>query len=123
MKIVIVDDSPITRTMIMEMLSDLGHQVMAEVEDLKETMEAHRAHKPDLITLDLSLAREREDGLAVLKAIREVDKRVKVLIVTGNSSQKVFDQLMAAGASGYLSKPFSSAELGSAIAKACVPSL
>lgn len=118
MRIVIVDDSPITRTMILEMLQDIGHQVVAEVEDLAQALEAHRSHKPDLITLDLSLAREREDGLAVLKAIRQIDKRVKVLVVTGNSSKKVYDQLMAAGATGYLSKPFNSAELQNAIDQA-----
>lgn len=109
--------------MITEMLQDSGHQVVAEVEDLKETLGAHRLHKPDLITLDISLAREHEDGLTVLKAIRGVDKRVKVLIVTGNPSKNIFDQLMAAGASGYLNKPFSRSELVSAVQKVCNPSL
>lgn len=115
-KVLVVDDSPVTRTMLSDFLSMIGHQVVGEASDLAQTLTAHKAQTPDLITLDLSM--EKEDGFTVLKAIREIDKNVKVLIVSGNTQQDIYDQLLAAGASGVLMKPFTMADLMGAIDKA-----
>lgn len=116
MKILVVDDSPVTRTMLSDFLSMIGHQVVGEAADLATTLQAREAQKPDMITLDLSM--EKEDGFAVLKAIRSVDPAVKVLIVSANTQQEIYDQLLKAGATGFLVKPFSISDLTVAVMKA-----
>jgi CheY-like chemotaxis protein len=116
LKIVVVDDSPVTRTMITDFLQMVGHTVVAEAEDTAQTLGAREKYQPDLITLDLSLG--KEDGFAVLKAIRQVDAKVKVLIISANTQQEIYDQLLAEGATGFLTKPFSVAELAAAVDKA-----
>jgi two-component system, chemotaxis family, chemotaxis protein CheY len=116
LKVIVVDDSPVTRTMLSDFLSMTGNQVVAEASDLTQTLQARQTHAPDLITLDLSM--EKEDGLTVLKAIRQVDAKVKVLIVSANTQQDIYDLLLKEGATGVLTKPFTIADLNAALEKA-----
>lgn len=116
LRVMIVEDSPVARMMLGDMLQSRGHQVVAEVETLEQAVDAYRAQKPDLITLDLSLG--RQDGLTVLKAIRGIDAKAKVLVISGNAQKNIHALLMSSGASGFLTKPYSISELDSAIAQA-----
>ena len=116
LKVLVVDDSPVTRTMIADFLVMGGHQVVGEADNLAQTLQLVTAQKPDVITLDLSMG--EDDGFAVLKAVRQIDSRVTILIVSANTQQEVYDQLMQDGASGFLTKPFSVAELIMAVNKA-----
>lgn len=103
LRLLVVDDSPVSRVLITEMVRDAGHEVVAEAENMAQTLEAYKTHKPDVVTLDLSLA--QEDGITILKALRQFDGQAKVVVISGNSQQRVIDILTAAGASGYLTKP------------------
>jgi two-component system chemotaxis response regulator CheY len=118
LKIMVVDDSAVTRTMISDFLQMLGHTVVGEAENLAQVLAVHKNQTPDMVTLDLSM--EEEDGFVVLSALRKIDKNVKVLIVSANTQQDIVDQLFKDGASGFLSKPFTIDDLGAAIAKAAV---
>ncbi|MEK7383033.1 MAG: response regulator [Elusimicrobiota bacterium] len=113
--ILVVDDSPITRAMIMEFLQMLGHHVAGEAEDLAQTLAAYAAHRPGLVTLDLSMS--RENGFTILRALRAVDPKAKVLIISGNSQPKIYEQLLAEGAAGFIAKPISIDALAAALAK------
>jgi two-component system chemotaxis response regulator CheY len=113
MRILIVDDNPSSRFIIKDLLESRGHRIVAETEDLAASLEAYRTHRPDLVTLDLSL--EGEDGLSVLRAILKLDEHAKILIITGNSQEKIHEEVRAAGAGGLLLKPFLLEELASAV--------
>ena len=114
MKIMIVDDNPIARTMLRSMFEISGHAVAAEAETLPGALENYRAHKPDLTTLDLSLA-GANNGLVILKALRALDPKARVLIVSGNAQKRILEETRAAGASGFLPKPFNLDELTAAV--------
>ncbi len=101
-KIVVIDDSPITRAMISDFLLMNGHQVAAEAENLAQTLAAYNAHRPDLVTLDLSMG--REDGFTILRALLAADAKVKVLIVSANTQPEIYDQLIKEGATGFIVK-------------------
>ena len=109
----IVDDNPSSRFIIRDLLESRGHRIVAETETLDASLEAYRTHRPDLVTLDLSLA--EGDGLSVLSAILKLDERAKILIITGNVQQKIHEQACAAGAGGVLLKPFGLEELARAV--------
>lgn len=112
-RILVVDDNPVVRTIIKNMLGDNGYEVVGEAEGMDDALAAYKAHRPDLVTLDFSLV--KDNGLALLKALRALDEKVKVLIVSGTASGKVVNILKENGAKGYLPKPFNSAELVNAI--------
>lgn len=119
LRIVVVDDNEAVRMILTDMLMDLGHQVVGEAEDFKTALEAYDSHKPDLVTLDLSLsAVGGADGFAVLRALRLRDARAKVIIVSGNSQTKVYEQLEKEGAAAFVPKPIRGADLTAAIARA-----
>lgn len=115
MRVLIVDDSQVARVMFADMLVDCGHQVVAEADDLEKALEAYRTHKPDLVTLDISMP--KADGLTVLKALRQLDGQARVVVVSGNSQQRIYDAMMAAGALGFITKPVFSGELKESLAK------
>lgn len=110
-----MDDSPITRAMIADFLQMSGHQVAGEAENKAQALALYMVKKPDLVTLDLSMG--EDDGFSVLKALREMDPNVRVLIVSANTQQDIYDQLIAQGALGFVTKPFTLEELTAAIAK------
>jgi two-component system chemotaxis response regulator CheY len=115
-KVLLVDDSAVTRMMIAEFLMMSGHQVAGEAETLEQALATYQAQKPDLVTLDLSMG--DVDGFTVLRALREADPKARVLIVSANTQPDVYDQLMKEGAIGFIVKPFSLADLMAAVSKA-----
>ncbi|MCX5797887.1 MAG: response regulator [Elusimicrobia bacterium] len=103
LRFIIVEDNLLTREMIKDMLDLLGHQVVAETDDLAGTLAAYRQHKPDGLTIDLSLP--KEDGLTILKALRKADPKVRAIIVSGNSQARIREEVIKAGAVDLLPKP------------------
>jgi two-component system chemotaxis response regulator CheY len=114
-RILLVDDSPITRAMIAKFLQMGGHEVVGEADNLAQALAAYRAQKPDLVTLDLSMG--ADDGFSVLKALKQTDPEARILIVSANTQRDVFDELVQQGAVGFLTKPFTMADIDGAVAK------
>lgn len=115
-KVLLVDDSEITRAMIAEFLQMGGHQIAGEAEGLAQAVAAYKADRPDLVTLDLSMG--EDDGFTVLRALLDVDPTARVLIVSANTQQDIYDQLIQEGALGFIVKPFSFADISASVAKA-----
>lgn len=109
-KIVSVDDSPTILKEISRFLESENFSVVTIDDPLKAVMSIIR-HKPDLILLDLNMA--GIDGYELCKIIRNnsVFKDTPIIFVTGNKG--IVDKVKArlVGASGYLTKPFTRAEL------------
>jgi CheY-like chemotaxis protein len=115
LRVVVVEDNLLTRELIKEMLDCLGHQVVAEAEDLAGALAALQQHKPDGFTIDLSLP--KEDGLTILKALREADPNVRAIIVSGNSQARIREEVLKAGAVDLLPKPIEMATLRACLGK------
>jgi chemotaxis family two-component system response regulator PixG len=109
-KIVSVDDSPTILREISRFLEDENFSVVTINDPLKAVMSIIR-HKPDLILLDLNMA--GIDGYELCRIVRNnsLFKNTPIIFVTGNKGlvDKVKARLV--GASGYLTKPFTRAEL------------
>ena len=108
-RILIVDDSPVLRIMLQEMLESLGHEIVAEAEDGETAVAKFREYKPELVTLDVSLP--DINGLEVLERIRRITPSAKVLMVTGNDQKAIETKALALRALGVLRKPFDEADL------------
>lgn len=115
-KVLIVDDSPVLRIMLGEMLKSLGHTIVGEADSGAAGLKAYKEKKPDLVTLDISLP--DENGLQVLEKLRRSDPAAKVLVVTGNDQKAVEDKALSLKAVGVLHKPFDEGELSAMLEKA-----
>jgi len=108
--VVSVDDSPTILKEISRFLEDENFSVVTINDPLKAVMSIIR-HKPDLILLDLNM--EGIDGYELCRIVRNnsMFKKTPIIMVTGNKG--FIDRVKArfVGASGYLTKPFSRADL------------
>ena len=81
-RILIVDDAAFMRMMIRDILSKNGFEVVAEAADGAQAIEKYKEHKPDLITMDITMP--EMDGITALKEIRKkIQKPPIFLAISG----------------------------------------
>ncbi len=114
-KILIVDDDPLLRRLLVDSLSVLGYMPTA-ASDGAEALALLREHADsqfDLLITDIKMP--NMDGLALLKRIRRAYPLLSVLFITGFVSEET---MAAASPDGYLSKPFTMSHLAELIENA-----
>jgi len=110
--VVIAEDEAIIRLDLKETLEEEGYEVVGAVGRGDEALALVRDLKPDLAILDIKMP--GMDGIAAAKEIAG-SRRAAVLILTAFSQRDLVDQATAAGAIGYLVKPFQKSDLIPAI--------
>lgn len=117
MTILIVDDSPVSRTILADMLLEAGYDQILQAGSMEEVFtgfcsaEQSICRLVDLVLLDLNLP--GKDGIAGCQELKQVEQfhDVPVIIVSGRSQEENLEAAFAAGATDYLSKPPSRLEL------------
>ena len=104
-RILIVDDSFYMRTMLKNMLTDAGYDVVGEAANGQQALEMAVATHPDLITLDVILP--DNTGLDVLKGIRQQQPDAKVVMCSAVGQETIVNEAIENGALAYIVKPFS----------------
>ncbi|AXY67729.1 response regulator [Thermosynechococcus sichuanensis E542] len=109
-RIVCIDDSPTMLNEIKRFLADDAFEVIALNDSVKALMEVMRLN-PDLILLDVGMP--NIDGYKFCKVIRNHErfKSVPVIMVTGNTGLIDRAKARLVGATDYMTKPFTQAEL------------
>ncbi len=115
-RVVIAEDEAIIRLDLKEILLDEGYDVVGETGRGDEAVDLVRDHHPDLVILDVKMP--GSDGLAAARAIRDLELKVAVLILTAFSQRNLIDEARDAGVAAYLVKPFQRIELMPAIDQA-----
>lgn len=116
LRIMLVDDHPIVRRGLREILADaFDGAVIHEVGSATEALSLVKGYAWTVVILDLSLP--DGSGLDVLKRIRELRPRLPVLILSMHAVDQFARRAIAAGASGYLTKDTADAELVTAVTK------
>jgi two-component system, OmpR family, KDP operon response regulator KdpE len=105
--ILIIDDEVQIRRLLEITLNLNGYKV-SEASTAQEGIAAAATHNPSLILLDLGLP--DEDGLSVLKRLREWYSQ-PVIILSVRKSEEDIIRALDSGANDYLSKPFRTGEL------------
>jgi len=103
--ILAVDDSGSLRQMVAFSLNAAGYQVIEAV-DGQDGLNKARTQVVDLVLTDQNMP--NMDGLTLIKSLRAMDsyKSVPILMLTTESSDDMKSQGRAAGATGWLVKPF-----------------
>jgi len=106
--IVVVDDERIILELTSMILTSRGYEVYTS-EDAITGIELVRQYQPGVVLLDYMMP--KMDGLTALKRIREEFPTSYVVMFTGKGSEEIAVELMKAGASDYILKPFSNQDL------------
>ncbi len=112
-RIVIVDDAPIIRSMLRDILEQGGYEVIAECNNGFEAVETYRELNPDLLTMDIVMP--EKDGLEALHDILAIDGNAKIVMVTAVDQRVSLMKAIRAGAVDYIIKPFESERVLSAV--------
>lgn len=114
--ILAVDDSPSMRKMVSFTLSGAGYKVVEAVDGM-DALEKAEAQQIDLVLADQNMP--RLDGIGLTKKLREHPrfKNTPILILTTESSDQMKQAGRAAGATGWLVKPFDPSRLIEVIQK------
>ena len=102
-RVLVCDDSKMTRCLVADILADDGWDVVAEAADGQEAVAAYKETMPDAMTLDLIM--EGSDGLEALEGIRHFDPHAKIVVVTSVTHEKLIKAILARGVQDYITKP------------------
>jgi two-component system chemotaxis response regulator CheY len=111
-KILIVDDSSLSRRTLRRILESAEYDVV-ESDDGMSALEVYVLEKPGLVLLDLVM--KGMYGLDVLVKLREMDQQARVVVASADiqsSTRKMVDE---AGALGFINKPFVPEQVISAV--------
>lgn len=102
-KVLVVDDSALARRNLRQILEPAGYDVV-EADDGLAALERYFLEKPDVVLLDLVM--KGMYGLEVLQKLRELDPDARVLVVSADVQMSSHELVEAAGARGFVNKPF-----------------
>ena len=113
-RILIVEDNPLNRLLIHDLLELRGHEVI-EASTVDEARDALRAARPDLLVLDVHIP--GGGGEAIIREVRRrADlKDLPIVAVTSLAMPGDRERLLSIGFQGYLSKPIDTRTFGAAI--------
>ena len=104
-KVLTVDDSRTIRNMLLVTLNNAGFETI-QAEDGVEGLEVLENANPDVIVTDINMP--RLDGFGFIEGVRRNEKyrAIPILVLTTESDADIKAQAKAAGATGWLTKPF-----------------
>ncbi len=109
-KVLVVDDNPVSRELIREVLESPQHRIL-EAEDGEEALEKLLKEEPELVLLDIQLP--VLDGYEVLRRIRGNSRfaRLPVIALTAFAMREDREKALALGFDDYVTKPIDAAAL------------
>ncbi len=113
-RILLADDHQVIRTGLKSFLeSQPDFKVVAEASNGREAIERALETRPDIILMDITMP--EMDGLEATRQLKKLWPECVILCLTVHEDKFYFMEMLAAGASGYLTKQAASDELVSAI--------
>ena len=114
-RVLVVDDHPLWRDALARDLDASGSQVVGTAGTVKSAVDVALATRPDVIVLDLQLP--DGSGVEVLRRLAEKHFGVHVLVLSASGEREDVLEAVKAGATGYLVKSATPAELRDAVAR------
>jgi two-component system, chemotaxis family, chemotaxis protein CheY len=113
-KILVVDDSGLSRRTMRKILEPAGYEITEANEGIA-ALEQYFLDKPDLVMLDLNMTGMY--GIDVLNKLREMDPEARVIIASADIQRSTLEMVQAGGARAFITKPFMSEQVLSAVRK------
>ncbi len=103
-RVLVCDDAIFMRTMISDILTGAGYEVVGEAETGLQAIERYKELKPDLVTMDIVMP-----DMGGIDAVREIvknDANAKILMCSAMGQQALVVEAIQAGAKDFVVKPF-----------------
>ena len=115
-RILVADDEPNILISLEYLLRREGHEVLL-ARDGQEALDQLRAHRPQLLLLDVMMP--RKSGFEVCSELRadEALRGTRVLMLTAKGRDTDVAKGLGVGADAYMTKPFSTRELAQKVAE------
>ncbi|HWT03099.1 MAG TPA: response regulator [Pyrinomonadaceae bacterium] len=114
-KILVIDDSALSRRTLRRVLETAGYDVV-EADEGMAALELYFLEKPDLVFLDLVM--KGMYGLEVLEKLREMDRDARVVVASADIQSSTRGMVEAAGALAFITKPFVAEQVLAAVSAA-----
>ena len=114
-KVLICDDSILARKQIRDIISIVGNPVILEASDGEGAIEMYKAHKPDLVFLDIVMP--KKDGNVAIEEIMAYDKDAVIIIVSSVGTHSQLRSALEAGAADFIQKPINKIQIIDALNK------
>ncbi|MDR8392089.1 response regulator transcription factor [Aliifodinibius sp. S!AR15-10] len=112
--VLVADDHEILRFGVTKYLaSSEDINIVGEASTGEECLALFKQHHPDVCVLDISMP--EKDGIETAKELRQIDSKVKILILSMHIDKEILDKVLEADINGYLLKNTEKADLLQAI--------
>ena len=109
-RVMLVDDHPVMRRGLRDVLEDSGaFDVVGQAADGEEAVRTAEKSRPDVIVMDVMMP--KKNGVEACRDILELLPETKVLMLTASTEEDAVVEAIAAGATGYVQKYSGSDEL------------
>lgn len=115
LKIVVVDDSDFSRTMIIKMLKDAEFQVVGEAASAALALQVIKDKKPNVVITDIVMP--EVSGIELTENINQNFDDIYVIVVSSLSQEHVVLEAIGAGAADFIAKPISQQQLVDSLEK------
>jgi len=109
LNILVVDDSQLTTKKIAQMLTVIGHNMVASAKTGEEAIKQFAKHKPDMVTMDITMP--DMNGIEATKRILQENPGALIMMVTSHGQEAMVLDAIESGAKGYLLKPLQAEKL------------
>jgi len=118
-KVMIVDDSPFSRTILSDTLQEAGYEVVGEADGIDNLIETYANCKPDLVTMDIAMP--GADGFECSKLLLLHDPGAKIILVSSMKDEDTEAEARRVGVAGYVQKPIEAELLGRIVQNVLAP--
>ena len=112
-KILISDDSILSRKQLKDAILRLGTPTFIETSNGQDAIDSYKREKPNLVFLDIVMP--VKDGNAAIREIREYDPKAEIIIVSSVGTQAQLKAAIESGAKDFIQKPMNPNQIASII--------
>ena len=102
--VLVCDDAVFMRTMISEILTEAGYEIIGEAHTGAQCVEQFKELDPDLVTMDIVMP--DMDGIDAVREIVKISPEAKILMCSAMGQDALVTEAIQAGAKDFLIKPF-----------------
>ena len=109
MKVVIVDDSDFSRSIIRKMLTEEGIEIVGEANSAEIALAVIKEKKPNIVITDIVMP--EISGIELTEKINQNFSDISVIVISSLSQEHVVLEAIGAGASDFIAKPIQKQQL------------
>lgn len=111
--IIIADDHPLVLKGLQDFLHEKAYNVLASAKNGKEALALIKAHVPDIAILDIKMP--FFTGLQIAEKCKKANLKTKIVLITFEKDEKIYDEAKSLGVYGYVLKEFALDEIENCI--------